>query len=62
MKDIILGFIRHFLTATGGALATKGIISAEDVSTVEVASGGLVALVGLVWSVLAKRKDKPATV
>lgn len=51
-KLVILGIVRHILTAVGGALATKGIIVTSDV---EVIVGGVVALVGVIWSVVAKK-------
>lgn len=56
MKDIILGLIRHLLTAAGGALATKGVISADDSATVETIVGSAIAIAGGVWSIVAKKK------
>lgn len=55
MKDTILGVIRHILTAAGGAAATQGHLTTDDVTT---AVGAVVALVGVVWSVVAKRKEQ----
>lgn len=52
--EIILGLIRHLLTAGGGILAAKGY---TDDATVEVVAGSVVAIVGAIWSVLAKRKS-----
>ena len=52
-KDIILGIIRHVLTATGGVLVTKGL---SDAATIEAAVGALVTLIGFVWSIAIKRK------
>lgn len=52
-KAVILGFVRHLLTAAGGSLATSGIIASSDV---EVIAGGVVALIGAIWSYLDKKK------
>ncbi len=52
-KAVLLGVIRHILTAGGGALVTQGVLAAGEV---EVIVGGLVTLVGVVWSVLQKKK------
>lgn len=50
--DMILGIVRHVLTAAGGVLVTKGV---TDAANVEQAVGALVFLIGLVWSILQKR-------
>jgi len=55
MKDAILGIVRHILTAGGGALVANGVVADGDVQT---AIGAIVALVGVVLSVLEKRKAK----
>ena len=52
-KEILLGIIRHLLTASGGVLVTKGL---SDPASVEGAVGALVTLIGFGWSILAKRK------
>lgn len=52
-KAVILGIVRHVLTAAGGSLATKGVIATSEV---EVVVGGLVTLIGVVWSYLDKKK------
>lgn len=52
-KAVILGVIRHVLTAAGGAFATKGYVAASDV---EVIVGGIATLIGVVWSVIEKKK------
>jgi hypothetical protein len=52
-KEVILGLARHILTTLGGVLAGKGVIGASDV---EVAVGAVVALAGIVWSVVDKKK------
>jgi hypothetical protein len=51
--ETILGVVRHVLTFGGGFLASKGVLEAAQVET---AVGALVTIIGLVWSVLAKRK------
>ena len=51
-KEMVLGIIRHLLTAFGGAFAANGAATATDVETI---IGGVVALVGVVWSVLSKK-------
>jgi hypothetical protein len=58
MKEIVLGFARHALTAGGGALATKGFIGASEV---EGLVGAILTIVGVVWSVVAKRKAAAPT-
>lgn len=52
-KAAILGFLRHVLTYGGGFLTSKGIV---DASSAESLVGGAVAVAGLVWSVIEKRK------
>jgi hypothetical protein len=52
-QDIILGLVRHILTALGGILVTKGL---ADAAGLESAIGALVTLAGFVWSVVAKTK------
>lgn len=53
MKEAILGIIRHILTTGGGILASKGVIESAQIET---AVGALVVLVGVVWSIIDKRK------
>jgi hypothetical protein len=52
-NDILLGLVRHVLTALGGVLVTKGTI---DQSTAETVTGGVVAIIGAIWSVVTKKK------
>lgn len=47
-----MGVIRHALTAGGGALVASGKL---DPTIVTEATGVLMAVVGLIWSILAKR-------
>lgn len=51
-KEMILGVIRHLLTAFGGAFAANGAVTSTDIETI---IGGVVALVGVVWSVISKK-------
>jgi hypothetical protein len=52
-NEILLGLVRHILTAIGGVLVAKGSV---DQSTVETVIGGIVAIVGAAWSVFSKKK------
>lgn len=52
-KEQVLGIVRHVLTFAGGILITKGLIES---SMSEEIIGGVVSLVGLVWSVVTKKK------
>ena len=54
MKATILGIVRHILTIAGGALGSTGIATHGEV---ELIIGGLLAVVGIVWSVIEKRKQ-----
>ena len=53
-KEQILGTIRHTLTFIGGILVTKGYV---DETTIEAITGGIITLVGLVWSTIIKNKN-----
>jgi hypothetical protein len=57
-QDQILGIVRHVLTGVGGVLVTKGYL---DDGMLQTAVGGLIAIAGVVWSVLAKKKTAPAS-
>lgn len=53
-KEVVLGLIRHALTTFGGAIiVSKGL---GDSETVNLIAGGIVAAIGVVWSVLDKKK------
>ena len=54
MQAAIAGVIRHVLTALGGGLVTSGGLSGDDMNA---AIGAITTLVGVVWSVVAKRKN-----
>ncbi len=51
--EMTAGILRHLLTAAGGILASKGVIGASDV---ELVSGAIIAVGGVIWSIVAKRK------
>lgn len=57
-STVILGIVRHVLTAVGGFLITKGWISGD----VEVWVGAVMTLIGLVWSIIDKVNGKTTTV
>lgn len=52
-KEVILGLVRHVLTAAGGAVVGNGLLAADEVTA---AVGAIVTILGLVWSVLDKKK------
>lgn len=56
----INGLIRHFLTFVGGILLTLGYI---DSTALEMASGSIMTLVGIVMSALNKKRaeEEPST-
>jgi len=53
MKEVAFGVLRHAATFGAGYLVSKGVI---DAAQVEVIIGAVVALGGVVWSVMAKKK------
>lgn len=53
MKDQLSGLIRHGLTAIGGFIVAKGLI--ED-SLIQDAIGAVMTIIGIVWSIAAKKK------
>lgn len=52
MNPELAGLIRHALTMIGAVLVTKGY---TDATAMEAIVGGVAALVGLAWSMWAKR-------
>lgn len=55
-KDTILnGVLRHVLTAAGGALVAKGVLGEGEL---EMVVGAIIAIAGVVWSALAKKRNK----
>jgi hypothetical protein len=53
MKDQLLGLIRHALTFVGGIIVAKGVV---DASLSEELIGGVMTIVGAVWSIVNKKK------
>jgi hypothetical protein len=51
-KEIIKGIVRHALTAAGAGYCTNGVMTNDELSQIV---GGVVALIGVIWSVLQKR-------
>lgn len=54
--EFITGLVRHLMSAGGTWLAAEGIATA---SQTEAITGGVVALLGLVWSWIAKADNNP---
>jgi len=54
-KQSFLGFARHALTTAGGGLIASGYVAQDDWTAIV---GGLVAAVGVVWSVAEKYISK----
>ena len=52
-KEQILGIVRHALTFAGGVLIAWGLV--DDTIYTEL-SGGLITLIGSVWSIVDKNK------
>lgn len=53
LKPAILGVIRHLLTTGGGVLVANGMLTDGQAAT---ATGAIVALAGVAWSVFDKRR------
>jgi hypothetical protein len=53
-KEQIFGIIRHLLTSVGGVIVTNGYISDGMVAEI---TGSIIAIVGVIWSVLSKKKE-----
>jgi hypothetical protein len=58
MDQIVAGFIRHALTALGGALVGAGYFTNDEWTSI---AGALAVLVGVVWSVISKRSAATRT-
>ena len=52
-KEQVVGVIRHLITFVGGILVVKGIL---DEAMVQEVLGGVLGLVGTVWSIVDKKK------
>ena len=56
-SSMLMGIIRHVLTALGGGLVASGDL---DPQSLEVAVGAGMTLIGLIWSLIEKRKRDAA--
>lgn len=54
-KDKVMAILRHSLTFVGGILVIKG---GHDEAIVEEIVGGLMTVIGLVWSLVDKSGEK----
>ena len=52
MKEKVLGLVRHALTFIGGIAIAKGLF---DESLVVEVIGGLMTLIGSIWSIASKK-------
>ncbi len=52
VKTSLAGVLRHALTTAGGAAVAGGYMSQSDLTAVV---GGVIALAGVVWSLVEKR-------
>lgn len=57
MNKILVGIVRHIVTAIGGGFVVEGSLSSNDL---DLAIGAIMTLIGVVSSVLSKRKDAAA--
>jgi hypothetical protein len=51
-KEQVLGIVRHTLTFVGGIVVMKGLV---DETVVTEIIGGVMTLVGTIWSVINKK-------
>jgi hypothetical protein len=51
-KEQVLGIVRHVLTFAGGIVIAKGL---ADENTVNEIIGGVITLVGTIWSIVSKK-------
>lgn len=54
-KDVIQSLARHILTAFGALVVSRGVVVQSDVEAIV---GGVVASIGLGWSVWDKFKNR----
>ena len=53
-QDTVLnGIVRHILTAGGGVLVSKGVMTD---GMLETSIGAVITIAGVIWSALAKKK------
>jgi hypothetical protein len=51
-REQVLGIVRHVLTFAGGIVIAKGV---ADENTVNEIIGGVITLVGTIWSIVSKK-------
>lgn len=54
-KEVIQSLVRHILTALGALLVSKGVVGQTETEAIV---GGIVASIGLGWSVWDKFKNR----
>lgn len=54
-KAIVLGVVRHLLTSVGGAIASKGYVSGDEI---DLLVGAIVTISGVAWSAYEKHARK----
>jgi hypothetical protein len=52
-KEQVMGIVRHALTFIGGIVVMKGLV---DETVITEVIGGVMTLVGAVWSILDKKE------
>lgn len=52
-KEVAFALCRHLLTAVGGVGVAKGVV---DASSADAVVGGVMTIMGVVWSVWDKKK------
>jgi hypothetical protein len=52
-KEQVMGIVRHTLTFIGGIVVMKGLV---DETVVTEVIGGVMTLVGTIWSILDKKE------
>lgn len=52
-KEQVMGIVRHTLTFIGGIVVMKGLV---DETVVTEVIGGVMTLVGTIWSILNKKE------
>lgn len=57
MMQSIMGIARHILTTAGGYLVAQGAVAQSEMEAIV---GGVLALAGVVWSILQKKGKVPA--
>ena len=58
MNDTIKGIARHALTTAGGALVTKGVVTA---TVLDQGIGALMTIIGIIWSIVSKKPAAAAS-